>query len=273
MEAFDFAAFSLVGELDLNRLAGSLGIAGRFKWEEPLPLDPRKLTLAAATAADGPLVYLYAFGSVVFVNCDAGTVKEFSRRLARESDLFRDFPGTRFREAYALRVVAGGTPAVTDAFAVTPRPERSYLDIIASVIAKSVALERIEEKLDSLLDEVEETLTLLGKGKLNIPVKELARVAAKILNHKYRSIAYVMVLDKPEITWEDPEADRLYQALADQFEISPRYQGIKHKTETLMDITEVCANLSQASRAARLEWIIIVLIFIEIVIYLVQILS
>jgi uncharacterized Rmd1/YagE family protein len=59
--------------------------------------------------------------------------------------------------------------------------------------------------------------------------------------------------------------------MANLFELSQRYQEIKHKSETLMDITEVFMGLSHASRATRLEWIIIVLIVIEIVIYLFEI--
>ena len=77
-----------------------------------------------------------------------------------------------------------------------------------------------------------------------------------------------MVLDKPDITWNNPEADRLYQTMASLFELDLRYQQIKHKADTLMDTTEVISTLSHATRASRLEIIIIVLIAIEIVIYL-----
>jgi required for meiotic nuclear division protein 1 len=37
------------------------------------------------------------------------------------------------------------------------------------------------------------------------------------------------------------------------------------------DITEVFSSLSHAARASRLEWIIIILIFVEIVLYIFQI--
>jgi uncharacterized Rmd1/YagE family protein len=79
-----------------------------------------------------------------------------------------------------------------------------------------------------------------------------------------------MVLDKPEITWENQEADSLYLTMADLFELRQRYEEIRHKSETLMDITEVFSSLSHARRASRLEWIIIILIFVEIVLYLFQ---
>ena len=85
---------------------------------------------------------------------------------------------------------------------------------------------------------------------------DLNRLAVKLgITRKYRG---------------NPEADRLYLTMASQFELNQRYQEIKHKSETLLDMTDVFTGLSHARRSARLEWIIIILIAIEIVIYLMQ---
>jgi len=61
-----------------------------------------------------------------------------------------------------------------------------------------------------------------------------------------------MVLDKPDITWDDPEADRLYLTMARLFELNQRYQEIKHKSETLLDMTDVFSNFPMP--AAPLAW-------------------
>ena len=58
--------------------------------------------------------------------------------------------------------------------------------------------------------------------------------------------------------------------MADLFELRQRYEEIRHKSETLMDITEVFSSLSHARKSSRMEIIIIVLIFVEIVLYLFQ---
>ena len=113
-------------------------------------------------------------------------------------------------------------------------------------------------------------IALLDKGKLGIPDKKLAKLAASILTFKYSSLAQIMVLDKPEITWENQNADTFYLTMADLFELRQRYEEIRHKSETLMDITEVFSSLSHARKSSRMEVIIIVLIFVEIVLYLFQ---
>jgi len=271
MTARQFTAFTLPGELELNRLAASLGIVRRYRWEEPMLLSPSTLQPPADDLPDEQRVYLYHFGGVVFLNCPDGTIRQFSREMAKIVDDFKDFPNIKFQEQYSLRIEDGAGLAITNDYAVMPHYNRAFIDIIAFVIAKSVALERIEEQVVKVFDEMEGLIALLGQGKLSLPDKRLAQFASEILNFKYRSIAYVMVLDKPEITWEDQEADRLYLTMANLFELTQRYQEIKHKSETLMDITGVFSNLSHARRASRLEWIIIILIFIEIVIYIFQI--
>jgi uncharacterized Rmd1/YagE family protein len=99
----------------------------------------------------------------------------------------------------------------------------------------------------------------------------MSRLASSILGFKFTSIAHIMVLDKPDITWDDPESDRLYLTMARLFELNQRYQEIKHKSETLLDMTDVFSSISHARRSARLELIIIILIIIEIFLYIFEI--
>jgi uncharacterized Rmd1/YagE family protein len=272
MNQYRFTAFGLASELDLNRLGTLLGIGRKYRWEEPMLLEPSTLKPLAADRSREGQVYLYYFGAAVFLNCGDDVVRDFSRALGKTLEGFAGLPDIRYQDDYSLRIEAGADLAVTNDYAVMPSFERAFVDTIAFVLAKSVALERIEDRVDTVLDEVEGLIALLGQGRLGIPDKRLAQLAAKILDFKYRSIAYIMVLDKPDITWESPEVDRLYLTMANLFELSLRYQQIKHKSETLMDITGIFSDLSHARRASRLEWIIIALIFIEIVIYLFQIL-
>jgi required for meiotic nuclear division protein 1 len=272
MKLHQYVTFAVAGELDLNKLASQLGILRKYRWEEPMQLDPATLRPVPAEALPESHVYLYYFGGVVFRNCSQEAISDFSAKMAQINDIFKGFPNIRYREQYSLRVEDSGTVSIANDCAAVPRYERAFIDIVAFVLAKSVALERIEEQADTVLDEMEDIIALLDVGKLGLSDKKLARLASKILNFKYRSIAFVMVLDKPDITWDNPEADRLYLTMATLFELNQRYQEIKHKSETLMDITQVFTDLSHARRSTRLEWIIIILIFIEILIYIIQIL-
>jgi len=273
MNEHRFSAFTLVGELDLNKLAGSLGFMRKYRWEEPMLLNPLNFKPLSPDREEQQQVYLYYFGGVVFLNCDDGIIRNFALEMCKIAEAFRGFPNLKYQDQYSLRINEGGGQAITNDYAVMPSYDRAFVDIVAFVIAKSVALECIEEQVDQVLDEMEGFIALLGVGKLGITDKRLAKLASKILNFKYRSIAFIMILDKPEITWDNQEADRLYQTMDNLFELNLRYNQIKHKSETLMDITEVFSNLSHDRRNSQLELIIIVLIVVEILIYVFEIMK
>lgn len=268
MEKYSFNAFAFGGELDLNRLASALGISRRYRWEEPMRLNP--VTFALAADGDNERVYLFYFGSAVFLNCSGDIIARFLDGVRYQVEGLRIPPQLAYREEYQLEIDATREAAITNDCAVMQSYNQAFTDIICFVVAKSVALERIEERIDAVFDEVEVLIANLGEGKLELSDRRMARLASSILGFKYTSIAHIMVLDKPEITWADPEADRLYLTMARLFELNPRYQEIKHKSETLLDMTDVFSSLSHARRSARLEWIIIVLIAIEIILYLLE---
>jgi len=269
---YDFTAYAMPGELDLNRLADGLRIPRKYRWEEPMMLCPEQLQPLSAVRSESKQAYLYYFGGMVFVNCSDKDIRNFLSAMEKISDEFRDHRNLVLRDNYSLEINSEAKPAITNDHAVMSSYDPAFIDIICFVIAKSVALERIEEKVDTVLDEMEGVIGLLDRGKLGIPDKRLARLASTILDFKYRSISHIMVLDKPDVTWDNQEADRLYLTMANLFELNQRYSEIRHKSETLMDITGVFSSLSHAHRAARLEWAIIILIAIEIVIYIFEIL-
>lgn len=263
METITLTAFALEGELDLNRLAARLNISRKYRWEEPMRLNPVTFTLSQE--GERLQVYLYSFGGLVFVNADEELTARFLGGLGRYVEGLTEHPQLPYREAYRFEIDPSQPERVGNDSAVLQSFRPVYQEITCLVIAQSVALERIEERTDAVLDEVEGLIARLNRGRLELPDRDLARLAATVLGFKYISVAQIMVLDKPDCTWDNADAERFYLTVAGLFELRPRYLEIKHKSETLLDVTDVFANLSHARRSARLEWIIIVLIAFEIV--------
>jgi uncharacterized Rmd1/YagE family protein len=145
-----------------------------------------------------------------------------------------------------------------------------HLETLAIVLSKSVALEKVEKDLSNLLDEVEGMVDLLSRGILNISDAKNAKMSARILGFKFETISYIMLLDKPDITWENQDAETLYIQLSQFYELKDRYDKIQAKTETLMDITQVFGSLTHQRRGNKLEWMVIILIAIEIVLTLIE---
>ena len=267
MESKFIKVFSLCNEINLNKLAAHFGINRKFKWEEHLTLDEKQLTGILKTT-ENKLVKIFSFGSAVFVNMEHHEIVDIVNYLKKiEKSLLN--ASFKYKDDYTI-VVNDEEPSMHFEFFNVNNYEDYHLNMLSIVLAKSVALERIEEALDNLLDEIEEIIAKLERGKLAISDKKLSKIVAQILRFKFNIISYLMLLDKPAITWVNQESENLYTELAELFELNDRYDTIKGKSETLMDITEVFTTMTYQKRGNILEWMIIILITIELVIALAE---
>ncbi len=268
VERYEVLARALDRDVDLDRIAVALGLDRKYRWEEPMVLSPDGREIPAERRGVAPCVYIYAFGSTVYLNCPPSVVRQFRETLCGALPMVVNFENQPFDE-YVL--TTGDVEfEVTNDFARVDRNDRFLVDSVCLVLAKSVAVERIERRLDRVFDEIEHLIDYLAKGRLRYPDDRMAKLTSMILSLQYTSLSHVMVLDKPEFTWENVDADRLYVKMSNMFELTQRYNEIKHKSETLLDVTQVFSTLSHARRSTRLEIVVIILILIEVVIYIAE---
>jgi len=262
MSKYNFSAYALTKEFDLNSIAQHFNIHKEFKWEDNLILKKQHL-IGIMELSELKSVYIYSFGSIVFINFSQTEMTTFMKFLEINFNILENPFALKFIDEYELDIIEGSEPSIANNHAICPTESKEFIDIISLVLARSVALDNIENSINKVIDEVEDIIVFLEKGKLNIKDASLAKLASKILGFKYTSISYIMIFDKPAITWEDIEVDNFYYELSDLFELQERYVQIRDKVEILMDITEVFSTLSHECRSTRLEWIIIILIAVE----------
>jgi len=272
MQEAAFKAYAIANEIDLNQIAVHCGIRKKYTWEEPLILKDGILeSILHKKVNDTQQVLVFSFGSVVFVNHQAKEITAFFRYLHSFEPQIDMQNAGRFTDDYSLHAEATDTIELTDEYAVVPEHEVFYPELISTVLAKSVALERIEEQLGRINDKLEIMLDRLEKGKLRIGNKELARTTARIVLHEYNTLAYVMILDKPEITWTNSNAGEFYDRMMEFFELNDRYKILKNKTEVLYHIMEGFSTISHSMRGLFVEWIVVILIVIEVILSVLQI--
>lgn len=263
----NFEALILGKELNLNKIAQHFAINRKFKWEDSLVLDGTYLR-SILPDSEHKVVYLFYFGSAVFINFEHHEVIQVVRYL-KEIEPEVDFSYLfKYVDHYQLTIDPCHAPTLSNDYIIANKPDEYHLEIISIILAKSVALEKVEIEIGVLLDQIESVIDKLNEGQLAVSDKKLAKMSANILGFKLDTISYIMLLDKPDITWENEEAGKLFDELMLLFELNDRYNNIHHKTAVLMDITNVFAGLAQSSRGTRLEWAVIILIAIEIVLSL-----
>ncbi|WNQ13388.1 RMD1 family protein [Paenibacillus aurantius] len=271
-----FKALALTNEIDLNKIAIQCGIPKKYTWEQPLILRNKTLEKIYRTKLEDDLqqVMIFSFGSAVFVNhARSDQIKvclNFIQTFEPEIDLVNV---NRYSDDYSLHIGEIDRINLTDEYVVVKEYEYFFPELISTVLAKSVALERTEEQLGVIQDSLEHMIDRLEKGKLRIGNKELAQTTAKVVRHEYNTLAYIMILDKPELTWTHSSASEFYDKMVDFFELNDRYKILKSKTDILYHILEGFSNISHSIRGLFVEWIVVILIVIEVLLTLLQILG
>ncbi|MEH7331630.1 RMD1 family protein [Neobacillus drentensis] len=273
MTEITFKAFAITNEIDLNKIAIHCGIPKKFTWEEPLILKGDILkAILTKNVDDSQMVLIFSFGSIVFINhTTESEMKDlFSYIHSFEPD-FEIVHDDRYTDDYSLHIQETENIELTDEYVVVPEYEEFYPELISTVLAKSVALEKTEEQLGKIHDKLETMIDRLEKGRLRIGNKELARTTAKIVRHEYNTLAYIMILDKPDITWSSSSASEFYDKMGDFFELNDRYKILKSKTEILYSIMDGFSTISHSIRGLFVEWIVVILIVIEILLTIFEI--
>lgn len=264
MKTYEFKAAVVSSEINLNLISSHFGINKKYKWEEPLILSENFLKGILPHPQD-KYVYVFFFGSISSINLTIHELKDIVIYLAKLDKNIKESSTFSYIEDFKLIADENAELEVNYDSIVVDSLKEHQLSIVATILAKSVALKKIEVDTDILLDEIEKVMVYLDKGHLNISDEQLAKMSAKILRFKYNSLSYLMLLDKPDIAWKIEAAEDIFVQLSDLFELRERYDKIRHKTEVLLDITEVFSSLSHAKRGTRLEWAVIILILIELV--------
>jgi len=143
------------------------------------------------------------------------------------------------------------------------------LNVISLAISQSVGLERYEKRLDTLFSQsrriVESihTFSIMRRGHLMQFAKRLALT-------RHDMVSNLLLLDKPNILWDNEEAEILYNRLAFILELYDRHEIALSKLSQIKEDVMLVMDLINHKKSEFLEWIIIILIGVEIVMGLVE---
>ncbi|MDF2865451.1 MAG: hypothetical protein K0R72_260 [Clostridia bacterium] len=266
MTKFYFAARAICSEFNISNICKYYNINKKIKWEEPLILKGNHL--AQFKDATNKMVYIYYFGSIVFVNFNEIEREQFINQINNIPDSIKSMnKEMKYNciEEYDILCDEKVENEIGFEICNLKSIEDYNLDMTALVIAKSAALETIENRLSIVFDEVEKIISSLKVGKINMTEKKAASIIGGVLSFKHTVISYIMLLDKPDITWENEDAKIFFNDLADLFELDDRYKILNAKIESLLEVTEIFADLSHSRKATILEIIVIVLILVEVI--------
>jgi len=226
-------------------------------------VDP---TAVGLSFGDGGRAVVFRFGSVVTFG---GSEDERHTLLARIAPFVREPCELPETETAAIRLADASLEGVKEDTIVLRDGDTERLATVADVLAKSVALARYESavaegfgEIDSLARKLERT------GRAPSRSRGLARRIGAALLMETQIVGRVEVEEKPELLWERPDLERLWELLVSEYELRERSRAMSRKLELAARATGTVLDLIQTRRALRVEILIVLLIVLEVVITL-----
>ena len=131
------------------------------------------------------------------------------------------------------------------------------------VVAQSVGLDKYEQTLEGHFTKSREIFGAYERQRIR-DRKRLMGFVATLIRLRNEMIGDLYLLDKPEVLWEDEELEGLYNALSTHLELKPRFEIVRDKLETLKEDARLLVDLVNHKSSEFLEWVIIILIAVEI---------
>ncbi len=230
---------------------------------------PERRSVATApltvAATDGGYFVILRFGALVSVGTSA---EEEARFLDLVQPFVVDRQLTTAEETVELVLDPDGREgALPDGEVQLNALDAERAQVVATVLAKSALLTYYEERVASVFDRVEALATQLRDATVPASTKDLVREIGEVMLIRTRMVGRVEVSEKPEITWDDPGLDRLYERLATEFELRDRDRALSRKLELISDVAGTYLELLDTRKSFRLEWYIVILILVEIVLF------
>jgi uncharacterized Rmd1/YagE family protein len=222
------------------------------------------IPLAFRIGAGGYAV-LFRFGVAVLVGLSPVEEDEVVRGLAARIV----GPFARIEdEAAVIEVAPDREEHIAPGGPVTVRDfSPSRLLVIADALAKNVALARDEREVSKVIEVVEPFAAELARtGNSPSNRRQLLRTIGQALLVHHRMSGRVQVEEKPDILWDQPEFERLYARLEDEYELKERAAALARKLRVIDETARALTDIMDTTRSVRLEAAIVALIVVEVLV-------
>lgn len=214
-------------------------------------------------AGDNGMVFVFRYGVVVFFGV---TPQAEAAMLERLHPAIIEPVESHEIEAAPVHVAPEADEQVnSDGSILLHEASTERILLTAIVLARSVILARDETLIAEAFERIEPLVRMMRvEGRAGLPARRVMQQIGEVLSARHRMIGRAQIGEKPDLLWDHPELERLYERLEDEFELDERARAIDRKLDALGDSADVLLSLVQAKHSSRLEMAIILLIMFEI---------
>ena len=250
-------AYQVADSLDLRSLRAALKDSLLYHDSEELFYE----------TGSGRYCYLFRYGVVCFFRYpeeDCRAFLQFLQPYGRNA-----FPEP-ISEELQVESAQPGIRISHNSIAVRELNPR-MIRLIMLNVSQSVTLDYYSGLSGKLLEETNRhTQWLATRGRPSLTGRRLKKFIGQTLLLKNSIAENLYIFDAPPETWEDEELDKLHTGLKKNFELQDRFRSVAENLAIVKENLELFKDLLQSRYSNLLEWIIILLIAVEVVNFLAE---
>lgn len=136
-------------------------------------------------------------------------------------------------------------------------------------LAQSVKLGGYENTIQSIFEKTKHLPERLAKlGKVNLSRRATRKLIGRIFVERTSINLHLDLMEAPNFFWENTELEPLHKMVTEYVDQRQRLNNLNQRLAVLQELLDMLATELNAQHSSRLEWIIIILIAIEIVLML-----
>ncbi|GIL92541.1 hypothetical protein Vretimale_18957 [Volvox reticuliferus] len=231
---------------------------------------------SGGSAVGPPDVFFFDYGVVAFWGLQQQQEAAILRSLARAAERG---PLARYdMDEFIFNISVSEPPHIqNDTITINRRQATDHQVRLAMshALAQSTKLSVYEERVVALVEEsrhLPQDLAL--HGRVSMSTKKLAQLIGKVFLQSSTLNLLSTVMDTPEFFWSAPDQlQALYERACEYLELDTRAEVLNARFQVLQEMLDMLRDHKNNSHAARLEWIIIWLLMVDVILMLFQLLS
>ena len=247
-------------KLSAIRVANQLDLKGIKSTLEQKPVADTSSELFCSLGQE-KYQYYFNYGVIVFT----GYTEEEINQAVKRAQPFMKNPDKWLRDDHTIRVDPGAGLHFEFDQLIVDHLDPKIIRIAMLNLAQSVALDHYHEVSDNLLSEIRVfTTDLEAKGKLSITRKNMLKFIGRALNTQIDIADNIYIFDAPDQVWDDEYLDSLHKGLMKHYDLRVRFSEIEFTLRIIEDNLSVFREITHQRESNTLEWIIIILILVEV---------
>lgn len=141
------------------------------------------------------------------------------------------------------------------------------LDMAAFAIglSRSTRLSILEENLEKIIQHTRENSEVLAEGfRITLNETDILRVTGRLFKLRAKLNLYSELIETPDLYWSEPTLEKIYEAISRRLDISLRITIMNRKLDYVTEEQRALLSFLNEKKSTRLEWIIILLIMVEV---------